>query len=78
MSIEQRIFRGQFAPSEFVILRQYCFTPGCVFPPGTYLAGELPASAFEMALVEALPPVRGKSAEIKRQQPVEPSQNSEA
>ncbi|WAL59011.1 hypothetical protein [Thermocoleostomius sinensis] len=65
MGIEHRMFKGAFLPSEVVQLRQTCFTPGRVFEPGTYLAGELPDLAFEMGLVDRLPPVRGKNAEIR-------------
>jgi hypothetical protein len=54
-----------FLPGETVQLRQLCFTPGKVFQPGHYLVGELPDVAFEMGLVEKLPPVRGKNAEIR-------------
>jgi hypothetical protein len=64
MGIERRMFKGAFLPSEVVALRQTCFTPGRVFEPGKYLAGDLPELAFEMGLVDRLPPVRGKSAEI--------------
>jgi hypothetical protein len=42
-----------------------CFTPGKVFQPGKYIVGELPDIAFEMGLVDRLPPVKGKNAEIK-------------
>ena len=65
MGLEKRMFRGMFAPGEFVQLRQMCFTPGRVFEPGKYIVGELPDIAFEMGLVDQLPPVKGKSAEIK-------------
>ncbi|HEY9700412.1 MAG TPA: hypothetical protein V6D10_24365 [Trichocoleus sp.] len=65
MSIEHRIFRNTFVPTEVVELRQVCFTPARVFTPGKYFAGELPSIAFEMGLVDRLPPVKGKSAEIK-------------
>lgn len=65
MGLERKMFRGMFAPGEVVELRQMCFTPARVFQPGMYIAGELPDIAFEMGLVEKLPPVRGKSAEIK-------------
>jgi hypothetical protein len=41
-----------------------------VFAPGKYIVGELPDIAFEMALVEQLPPVKGKNAEIKNIEPV--------
>jgi hypothetical protein len=53
-----------FLETEVVELRQLCLTPGKVFEPGTYLAGDLPDIAFEMGLVEKLPPVRGHSEEI--------------
>lgn len=65
MGIEKKMFRGMFAPSEIVELRQICFTTGKVFPPGKYVAGDLPDTAFEMGLVDKLPPVKGKDAEIK-------------
>lgn len=71
MAIERRMFRGAFLPDEVVELRQMCLTPGRIFEPGKYLAGELPDMAFEMGLVDHLPPVRGKNAEIK------PDQNSQ-
>ncbi len=61
MGIERRMSRDVFLAEEIVQLRQLCFTPGRVFQPGKYLAGELPDTAFEMGLVEALPPVKGKS-----------------
>jgi hypothetical protein len=64
MAFEQRSYRQSFLPDQVVVLRQYCFTPGRVFEPGRYFAGDLPPAAFEMNLVEALPPVRGKSAEL--------------
>ncbi|MBD1858343.1 MULTISPECIES: hypothetical protein [Leptolyngbya] len=64
MGIERRLSRTMFLAAETVQLRQMCFTPGKVFQPGRYLAGELPDVAFEMGLVDKLPPVRGKSAEI--------------
>ncbi|NJO43608.1 MAG: hypothetical protein HC769_13850 [Cyanobacteria bacterium CRU_2_1] len=65
MAIERRMFKGAFLPTEVVELRQMCFTPGRLFEPGKYLAGELPDLAFEMGLVDRLPPVRGKNAEIR-------------
>lgn len=65
MGLERKMFRGMFAPGEVVQLRQMCFTPGRVFQPGKYIVGELPDVAFEMGLVERLPPVKGKSAEIQ-------------
>ncbi|MEO1127688.1 MAG: hypothetical protein AAFX95_26940, partial [Cyanobacteria bacterium J06639_16] len=61
MALERRLSRSIFLETEVVELRQLCFTPGRVFEPGKYLAGELPDTAFEMGLVEKLPPVRGKS-----------------
>ncbi len=64
MALERRLSRTMFLDSELVELRQMCFTPGRVFEPGKYIAGELPDTAFEMGLVEKLPPVRGKSEEI--------------
>lgn len=64
MGLEKRMFRGMFAPGEVVELRQMCFTPGRLFQPGKYIAGELPDVAFEMGLVEKLPPVKGKDAEL--------------
>lgn len=63
MGIESRMFRGAYLPDEVVELRQLCLTPGRIFEPGKYLAGELPDLAFEMGLVDRLPPVRGKNAE---------------
>lgn len=67
MGIERRMSRAMFAQMEIVELRQTCFTPGRMFEPGKYIAGELPDIAFEMGLVEKLPPVRGKSEEIDPQ-----------
>lgn len=67
MGIERRMSRAMFLPAETVQLRQTCFTPGKVYQPGRYIAGELPDVAFEMGLVDKLPPVRGKSAEIREQ-----------
>lgn len=64
MGLERRLSRTMFLNTEIVELRQMCFTPGRVFEPGKYIAGELPDTAFEMGLVEKLPPVRGKSEEI--------------
>lgn len=69
MQFERRICRDMFAPNEIVQLREFCFTPGRVFTPGKYIAGELPNVAFEMGLVEQLPPVRGKNAQIKYKEP---------
>jgi hypothetical protein len=65
MGIEKKMFRGMFAPGEMVELRQMCFTPGKVFSPGKYIAGDLPDIAFDMGLVDKLPPVKGKNVEIK-------------
>ncbi|MGF1569592.1 MAG: hypothetical protein ACFCVD_16245 [Nodosilinea sp.] len=64
MALERRMSRSMFLSSEVVELRQVCFSPGRMFEPGKYLAGELPDAAFDMGLVEKLPPVRGKSEEI--------------
>ncbi|MEO1094004.1 MAG: hypothetical protein AAFX01_03780 [Cyanobacteria bacterium J06638_28] len=64
MPLERRLSRMMFLENETVELRQMCLTPGRVFEPGKYIAGELPDIAFEMGLVEKLPPVRGKSEEI--------------
>jgi len=64
MGLERRMFRGMFAPGEVVQLRQMCFTPGRVFEPGKYIVGELPDIAFDMGLVDRLPPVKGKSVQI--------------
>ncbi len=72
MGIERRLFRDAFLPEEIVELRQVCFTPGRLFEPGKYVAGDLPDIAFEMGLVDRLPPVRGKSAEIQDQEPPQP------
>jgi hypothetical protein len=72
MGLERRMSRFMFLNDEVVELRQICMTPGRVFEPGKYLSGELPDIAFEMGLVEKLPPVRGKSEEIG--EPREPEQ----
>ncbi|MBD2106064.1 hypothetical protein [Nodosilinea sp. FACHB-13] len=64
MGLERRLSRTMFLNTEIVELRQMCFTPGRVFEPGKYIAGDLPDTAFEMGLVDKLPPVRGKSEEI--------------
>jgi|GEM_PF-506251 hypothetical protein len=65
-SFEQRIFsRSTFFPDEIVELRQVCFTPARVFTPGKYIAGQLPDVAFELGLVDHLPPVKGKSEEAQ-------------
>ncbi len=63
MGLEKRMFRGMFVPGEVVELRQMCFTPGRIFEPGKYIAGDLPDIAFEMGLVEKLPPVKGKDVQ---------------
>ena len=42
-----------------------CFTPGRVIQPGKYIVGELPDIAFDMGLVEQLPPVKGKNAQLE-------------
>lgn len=67
MGIERRMSRDAFLPAEIVELKHLCFTPGRVFQPGKYIAGELPDTAFTMGLVERIPPVRGKNAEIRDQ-----------
>ncbi|KPQ36283.1 MAG: hypothetical protein HLUCCA11_07045 [Phormidesmis priestleyi Ana] len=64
MAIERRLARDMFNENAIVELRQVCMTPSGFFQPGKYLVGQLPDAAFEMGLVEALPPVRGKSEEI--------------
>lgn len=64
MALERRLSRTMFLETEIVVLRQICMTPGRLFEPGKYIAGELPDVAFEMGLVDKLPPVRGKSEEI--------------
>jgi hypothetical protein len=68
MTLEWQINRSTFLPNEVVELRHICFTPGRIFEPGKYIAGDLPDIAFELGLVEILPPVRGKSADIKPDQ----------
>ncbi|KAM3100732.1 hypothetical protein ACKFKF_10890 [Phormidesmis sp. 146-12] len=69
MAIERRMSRLMFLPGEEVQLRQMCFTPGKLYQPGKYIAGELPDVAFDMGLVDRLPPVRGKSEEIEPEKP---------
>ena len=71
MGLERRLFRGMFDAGEVVELRQTCFTPGRVYQPGKYIAVELPDVAFEMGLVDKLPPVRDENAEIRH-----PEQNN--
>lgn len=68
MGIERRMWRGMFAPEEVVRLKQVCLTAGKIFEPGKYIVGELPDIAFEMGLVEQLPPIKGKNAEINNPQ----------
>ena len=65
MPLERRMSREMFLPGQEVVLKQYCFTSGRVFEPGKYIVGDLPDIAFEMGLVEQLPPVKGKSEQIK-------------
>ncbi|MBF2028910.1 MAG: hypothetical protein IGS48_19485 [Oscillatoriales cyanobacterium C42_A2020_001] len=77
-SFEHPFLQGIFSPTEVVELRQHCFTPAGVFEPGVYYAGHLPSIAFEMGLVDRLPPVRGKNAEIRPKQPPQDPDNSEA
>jgi hypothetical protein len=69
MAIERRLSRTMFLAGEVVQLRQMCFTPGKLYQPGKYIVGELPDVAFDMGLVDRLPPVRGKSEEIKPEPP---------
>lgn len=64
MPLERRLSRAMFNATEIVELRQVCITPSRLYEPGHYIVGNLPDIAFEMGLVEALPPVRGNSAEI--------------
>ena len=64
MGLERQLSRAMFAENELVQLRQVCMTPSGLFEPGKYLVGKLPDAAFEMGLVEKLPPVRGKSEEV--------------
>jgi hypothetical protein len=63
MGLERKMFRGMFSPSEVVQLKQPCFTPGRLFEPGKYKAADLPDVAFDMGLVDHLPPVKGRSSE---------------
>lgn len=69
MGLERKLFRGMFEQTETVELRQICFTPSRIFEPGHYIAGELPDIAFDLGLVDKLPPVRGKSDEISQPYP---------
>ncbi len=64
MALERRMARDMFNENAIVQLRQVCMTPSGLFEPGKYLVGQLPDAAFEMGLVESLPPVRGKSEEV--------------
>lgn len=64
MPLERRLSREVFAETEIVELRQVCMTASGLFEPGKYLVGQLPDEAFEMGLVESLPPVKGKSEQI--------------
>lgn len=66
MGIERKMWRGMFTPGELVQLKQPCFTPGRMFEPGKYIVGDLPDIAFEMGLVERLPPVKGNNEEIEK------------
>ncbi|MFZ4641343.1 MAG: hypothetical protein ACOYMP_13220 [Nodosilinea sp.] len=63
MGLERRLSRSIFLNTEVVQLRQLCLTPGGLFEPGQYLAEELPDIAFEMGLVEKLPPPQGRTME---------------
>ncbi|HBB34923.1 MAG TPA: hypothetical protein DDZ80_06790 [Cyanobacteria bacterium UBA8803] len=74
MGIERRMWRGMFTPGELVQLKQMCLTPGKIFQPGKYIVGDLPDVAFEMGLVESIPPVKGKNAQLET--PSEPEQES--
>jgi hypothetical protein len=73
MNIEQRQYRQAFLPTEVVELRQVCFTPARLFEPGKYIAGDLPSIAFEMGLVDRLPPIRGKNGELDQTSGKKPS-----
>ena len=63
MGLERRLSRSIFLNTEVVQLRQLCLTPGGLFEPGQYRAEELPDIAFEMGLVEKLPPPQGRTTE---------------
>lgn len=71
MPLERRLSRAMFLENEVVELRQICLTPGRIFEPGKYIAGELPDIAFTMGLVEKLPPVRGRNDEVGDREPGE-------
>jgi len=77
MAFEHQCLQGIFHPTDVVELRQHCFTPAGVFEPGVYYAGHLPSIAFEMGLVDKLPPVRGKNAEICPKQPPQDTESPE-
>lgn len=62
MALESKRFRGMFLPAEVVLLKQPCFTPGRLFEPGQYKVADLPDVAFDMGLVDHLPPVKGNSS----------------
>lgn len=72
MAIQRRLSRAMFLETEVVELRQICLTPGRIFEPGKYIAGELPDIAYEMGLVEKLPPVRGRSEKLGDSDPSQP------
>lgn len=72
MGIERKMWRGMFTPGEVVQLKQMCLTPGKIFQPGKYIVGDLPDVAFEMGLVESIPPVKGRNAQLET--PSEPEQ----
>ncbi|MEL6902315.1 MAG: hypothetical protein AAFP07_15300, partial [Cyanobacteria bacterium J06606_4] len=74
---ERRLSREIFAETEIVELRQVCMTPSGLFEPGKYLVGQLPDAAFEMGLVERLPPVRGKSEQVGPPVPKDPDSESD-
>jgi hypothetical protein len=62
MGLERKMFRGMFLPTEVVLLKQPCFTPGRLFEAGKYNVADLPDVAFDMGLVDHLPPVKGQSS----------------
>lgn len=78
MPLERRLSREVFAETEIVQLRQVCMTSSGLFEPGKYLVGQLPDEAFEMGLVESLPPVRGKSEQIEAPTDKSPDQADSA
>jgi hypothetical protein len=71
MAIESSRFRGMFAPTEIVELKQICFTPSRVFQPGNYTAEELPDIAFEMGLVQ-----KASSTNEQNDNSLDPKQSS--